>query len=153
MIDIKHQITLENKKIDVYSGVDSRYWIIPPEIYGPLNNEFHFDFDPCPYPFERDGIEIEWGTSNWVNPPFRARDSINGHGPTAFVRKGIEEAEHGKTSVFILPVQNYVNLLLWAGAEIRPLGRVNWLDARTGKEMKAGSNNAIFILKGKEVKK
>ena len=115
MIDIKHQITLENKKIDIYSGVDSRYWIIPPEIYSPLNNEFHFDFDPCPYPFERDGIEIEWGASNWVNPPFRARDSINGHGPTAFVRKGIEEAEHGKTSVFILPVQNYVNLLLWGG--------------------------------------
>ena len=153
MIDIKKQLTLTNDKIDIYAGVDSRYWIIPPEIYGPLNDEFYFDFDPCPYPFKEDGIEIEWGTSNWVNPPFRKRDAINDHGPTSFVRKGIDEAKMGKTSVFILPVQNYVNMLLLAGAEIRPLGRVNWLDARTGKEMKAGSNNAIFILKGKEVKK
>ena len=39
-------------------------------------------------------------------------------------------------------------MLLLAGAEIRPLGRVNWLDARTGKPMKSGSNNAIFILRG-----
>ena len=149
MINIKKQLTLENETIDVYAGADSRYWIIPPEIYEPLNNEFHFNFDPCPYPFERDGIEIEWGNYNWVNPPFRRRDAINGHGPTSFVRKGIKEAKNGKTSVFILPVQNYVNLLLWGGAEIRPLGRVNWLDARTGKKMQAASNNAIFILRGK----
>ena len=56
MINIKKQLTLENETIDVYAGADSRYWIIPPEIYEPLNNEFHFNFDPCPYPFERDGI-------------------------------------------------------------------------------------------------
>ena len=149
MIETKKQITLENEIFDIYKGVDSRYWLIPPEIYKPLDMEFHFDFDPCPYPFERDGIEIDWGKMNWVNPPFRRRDAINGHGPTAFVRKGIEEAENGKTSVFILPVQNYVNMLLWGGAEIRPLGRVNWVDARTGKIMKAGSNNAIFVLRGK----
>ena len=145
----RKQITLENEIFDVYNGVDSRYWRIPPEIYESLDREFHFNFDPCPYPFERDGIDIEWGKTNWVNPPFRRRDAINGHGPTAFVRKGIEEAEHGKTSVFILPVQNYVNMLLWGGAEIRPLGRVNWLDDRTGKAMKVGSNNAIFVLRGK----
>ena len=30
----RNQITLENESIDVYNGVDSRYWIIPKEIYG-----------------------------------------------------------------------------------------------------------------------
>ena len=58
--------------------IDSRFWLIPKEIYGPLNKEFNFDFDPCPYPFIRDGIEIEWGQSNWVNPPFRSKDAITG---------------------------------------------------------------------------
>ncbi|MGH2639446.1 MAG: hypothetical protein ACRDF4_09230 [Rhabdochlamydiaceae bacterium] len=29
---------------------DSRYWIIPPEIYQSIDQEFHFNFDPCPYP-------------------------------------------------------------------------------------------------------
>lgn len=126
--------------------VDSRFWLIPKEIYGPLNKEFKFDFDPCPYPFKRDGIEIDWGKSNWVNPPFRIKDAINGHGPTAFVRKAIEEYKKGKTSVLILPVQSYVNLLLEAGAELRPIGRVKWIDAITGKPYPTPSNNALFIL-------
>ena len=71
---------------------------------------------------------------------------MNGHGPTAFVRKAIEEHKKGKTSVLILPVQSYVNMLLQAGAELRPVGRVKWLDARTGKPYGQASNNALFIL-------
>ncbi len=135
---------MKNKK----NLIDSRFWLIPKEIYKPLKKEFKFDFDPCPYPFVRDGIEIEWGKSNWVNPPFRIKDAINNHGPTAFVRKAIEEHKKGKTSVLILPVQSYVNMLLEAGAELRPVGRVKWIDARTGKPYPMPSNNALFILKG-----
>ena len=128
--------------------VDSRFWLIPKEIYEPLNKEFNFDFDPCPYPFKQDGIGIDWGSSNWVNPPFRRKDAINNHGPTAFVRKAIEEQKKGKTSVLILPVQSYVNMLLTAGAELRPVGRVKWIDANTGQPCKTPSSNALFILKG-----
>ena len=40
--------------------IDSKFWLIPKEIYRPLNEEFNFDFDPCPYPFVKDGIEAEW---------------------------------------------------------------------------------------------
>ena len=133
----------ENKKL-----VDSRFWLIPKEIYEPLNKEFKFNFDPCPYPFKRDGIEIDWETMNWVNPPFRRKDAMNNHGPTAFVRKAIEEQKKGKTSVLILPVQSYVNLLLDAGAELRPAGRVKWIDAISGKRDPAPSCNALFILRG-----
>ena len=37
------------------------YWITPPEIYQALDNEFKFDFDPCPYPHKEgfDGTEVE----------------------------------------------------------------------------------------------
>ncbi len=133
----------------VKKQIDSRYWLIPPEIYNPLNKEFNFNFDPCPYPYQRDGIDIEWGTSNWVNPPFRTKDAMNGHGPTAFVRKAIEEHKKGKTCVIIAPVQSYVNLLLEAGAELRPVGRVKWISALTGKPDPSPSNNALFILHGK----
>jgi hypothetical protein len=131
------------------NSIDSRYWLIPLEIYDPLNKEFHFDFDLCPYPVVRDGIDIEWGASNWVNPPFRAKDAINGHGPTAFVRKAIEEHRNRKGSVLILPAQSYVNLLLQAGAELRPVGRIKWMDARNGTEMPNPSNNALFILRAR----
>ena len=129
--------------------VDRKYWLIPKEIYNKLDEEFHFAFDPCPYPYVRDGINIEWGTSNWVNPPFRKKDAQNGHGPTAFVRKAIEEQKKGKTSVLILSVQSYVNMLVEAGAELRPAGRVRWIDAIAGGECSSPSTNALFILRGR----
>ena len=130
--------------------VDSRFWLIPKEIYNPLNNEFKFDFDPCPYPYKRDGIKIDWGKVNWVNPPFRRADAMNDHGPTAFVRKAIEEQKKGKTSVIILPVLGLLNLLFEAKAEIRSVGRVKWIDAKTGKAWNQASNCALFILRGEK---
>lgn len=132
---------------------DSKFWCVPPEIYDPLNKEFKFDFDPCPFPFVKDGIDdVEWGNVNWINPPFRAKDAKNGHGPTAFVRKAIEEQKKGKTSVLILPVISLLNMLFDAGAEIRPMGRVKWIHAETGERWKTPSNCAVFILRGKKDK-
>ena len=37
--------------------------------------------------------------------------------PLTFARKAIDEQRKGKTSVILIPVQSYVNLLLEAGAE------------------------------------
>jgi hypothetical protein len=127
-----------------------QYWITPPELYQKLDAEFHFDFDPCPYPYKQDGTTIEWGQSNYVNPPFRKKDSKNGHGPTAFVRKAIEENKKGKQVVLIIPVQSYVNLLLEAGAELRSMGRVKWIDAISQKECVGPSSVALFVLRGKQ---
>lgn len=67
-------------------------WLTPPEIMGPLQQEFDFNFDPCPYPRPSDfeGLDAEWGERNYVNPPF-ASVIHNGKkkGPTAWVRKCI----------------------------------------------------------------
>ena len=43
-------------------------WYTPPELYKELDNEFGFDFDPCPAnrPEGFDGLEIEWGNMNYV---------------------------------------------------------------------------------------
>jgi hypothetical protein len=135
--------------------VDSHSWLIPPDIYSTLDSEFHFDFDPCPYVPNKedviDGIDLEWGKVNWVNPPFRKDDAVNGHGPTAFVRKAIEEKKNGKTSVLILPVQSYVNMLLLENAELRPVGRVAWLNGKDPSVRFAPSTNALFILRPEEV--
>ena len=125
-----------------------QYWLTPPDLYAELDREFHFDFDPCPYPYRRDGISIDWGKSNYVNPPFRTKDSRNGHGPTAFVRKAIEEHQKGKISVLTIPTPSYVNMLLSAGAEARSLGRVRWLETTTKKPMPAPVNITAFILRG-----
>lgn len=113
-------------------GDDKRYWLVPPEVFVPLDTEFGFDFDPCPYPRPENfnGIDIPWGNVNWVNPPFRKSDGAFGAGPTAFIRKAIEEQKQGKTSVIIINTMSFINLLLEAGAECRSMGRVRWLDCR-----------------------
>jgi len=129
---------------------NTKFWKTPPETYAKLNAEFGpFDFDPCPYPIPEgyDGLVIPWGNCNFVNPPFHKSDGINGKGPTAFVRKAIEEQKAGKTSILVLPVQSYVNLLLEAGAELRSLGRLRWREVITGEPMRGPSPICCFILR------
>ena len=130
--------------------MSKEFWITPPELYKKLDDEFNFDFDPCPYPFMgTDGIAIEWGKSNYVNPPFRKSDGQFGHGPTAFIRKAIEENKKGKDIVVIINTMSFINMLLEAGAEVRSMGRVKWLDGKTGEPWKNPSNTTLFVLRGK----
>lgn len=128
----------------------NKFWLTPPEIYDKLNKEFNFDFDPCPYPKPRDhnALIMEWGSRCYVNPPFRKKDG-GGFGPTAFVRKAIEENRKGKTVVLLIPTQSYVNLLIEAGAEIRSMGRVRWLEVKTKEPYKSPSPISCFILRGR----
>jgi len=82
-------------------------WMTPLSIYQPLHEEFNFDFDPCPYnPGEIliDGLQIEWGKVNFVNPPYSPELK------KAFVLKGIEELRKGKISVFLIPVSTSTKL-------------------------------------------
>jgi len=79
----------------------------PPEFYDKLNRRFNFDFDPCPYnenEIVNDGLKINWGLTNFVNPPYSQKLK------EAFVKKGIEEMKKGKTSVFLIPVSTSTKL-------------------------------------------
>ncbi len=135
---------VEKKKKTKKERPEEGYWIIPPEIYDPLNKEFKFDLDPCPNPRPKDfdGLEVEWAKSNWVNPPFWA-------GITDWVRKVIAEQEKGKESVLILPLDNWVKLLLDAGAEVRVVGSHEWIHTADGSRRKAPRPSFLFILKKK----
>ncbi len=129
-----------------------QYWLTPPDIYAKLDAEFHFDFDPCPYPRppEFNGLVVPWGVTNYVNPPFRRSDGAFGGGPTAFVRKAITEQQLGKTSIIVLSTMSFINLLLEAGAELRPMGRIPWIETMTGRPCKNSSCVTAFILRGKK---
>lgn len=125
-----------------------RFWKTPPEIMDAIKREFGITHDVCPFPKPEnfDSLNNEWGEVNFVNPPFRKADG-NGYGPTAFVRKAIEENKKGKSSVLIIPTQSYVNLLLEAGAEVRSMGRIKWLECDTNEPCKSPSPITMFILK------
>ena len=141
--------TLENK-FHIGAKDGKHYWLTPPEIMDPLNKEFEFDFDPCPYPLPEgfNGLAVEWGKSNYVNPPFGSF-MLDGKkkGVTAWARKAIEEYKKGKRVVMVFPTDKWVLMMLKAGAKVRNLGDVKWLATEDGSVGKGtGRHIACFIL-------
>jgi hypothetical protein len=140
------------------NGADGKhYWLTPPILYAELYAEFHFDFDPCPYPLPPgfDGLTCEWGKSNYVNPPFGSIiHQGRKKGPTAWVRKAIEENQKGKRVVLVYPIDKWVLMLLkeilGPHAQVRNLGDVRWYSIEDGKPGKGtGRHIAAFILEPK----
>ena len=139
------------------------YWLTPEELYMRLDYEFHFDFDPCPYPRPEgfDGLKVEWGKSNYVNPPFGSIEVSDGNGDvirykngkpkrfgvTAWIHKAIAEYRKGKKVVLVYPIDKWVLKLLAAGAEVRNLGDVKWEAIEDRNAHKGtGRHIAMFIL-------
>ncbi len=135
------------------------YWLTPPDLYARLDAEFHFDFDPCPYPQPDrfDGLTCEWGWSNYVNPPFGAiMHEGKRKGMTAWVRKAIAEHAKGKRVVMVYPIDKWVLMLLKTilgeHAQVRNLGDVKWLATEDGSAHKGtGRHIACFILEPRRV--
>lgn len=95
---------MKNRNLD-----HSDNWGTPKEFYDKLNAEFNFDFDPCPLnkeqiPDDKNGLLIEWGNSNFINPPYSRKLK------EAFVEKAIEESKKGKLCVLLIPVSTSTKL-------------------------------------------
>lgn len=71
-------------------------WQTPKAVYQVLDAEFGFDFDPCPINPTFDGLVVEWGEVNYVNPPY-------GRELPKWVKKGFSEWLKNKTVVFLIP--------------------------------------------------
>ena len=135
------------------NGKDGKhYWLTPPELYNQLNEEFAFTFDPCPYPKPEDfdGLDAEWGESNYVNPPFGVViHKGKKKGATAWARKCIEESKKGKKVVMVYPIDKWVLMLLQAGAKVRNLKDVKWIATEDGSVGPGtGRHIACFVLEG-----
>ena len=152
---VEHQSKLRpaNNKFHRGNGDDGKhYWITPPKLYAKLDAEFHFDFDPCPYPLPDgfDGLTCEWGRSNYCNPPFGSIiHEGRKKGPTAWVRKAIQEHAKGKRVVLVYPVDKWMLMLfsVLKIARVRNLGDIRWHsieDRQPGRG--TGRHIAAFIL-------
>ena len=73
-------------------------WRTPEKFKEVLNNEFSFDFDPCPYKSSFNGLDIEWGQSNFVNPPY-GKDLV------FWMRKAYLQSQKGKVVVCLVPAR------------------------------------------------
>lgn len=126
-------------------------WATPKEFYDNLNNEFNFDFDPCPLNHnlgEWDGLKIEWGKVNYINPPYSRTLK------EAFILKAIEESKKGKTCVMLLPVSTSTKIfheqILPNKKEIRFVkGRIKFLGVNTKGEYvtnKAPMHDSMIVI-------
>lgn len=157
---MNHQSKLHpsNNKFHKGNGEDGHhYWLTPPELYKQLSNEFNFDFDPCPYPLPEgfDGLTCEWGKRNYVNPPFGSilhkgpnDKKPKKKGPTAWVRKSIEEFKKGKLVVLVYPIDKWILMVLkeLGISEIRNLGDIKWHSIEENRPGKGtGRHIAMFV--------
>lgn len=123
------------------------HWATPPEVYDPLNAEFNFDFDPCPLHAKFDGLAIEWGKCNFVNPPYNRKDKPK------FIKKAYEEWLKGKTIVLLIPAAvstNDFHDFILPNAEVRfPRGRIAFHGMNTRGEFvttKKGKHDSMIVI-------
>ena len=115
-------------------------------LYKQLDEEFHFDFDPCPLSevITVDGLTIDWGERCFVNPPY-------GKTVRSWLEKALYEIEQGHTdlAVFLLPaytdVKWFHEIVLPNAKEIRFIkGRLTFGEHKH----KAPFGNMIVVFSG-----
>lgn len=105
-------------------------WSTPPEFYAKLNEEFSFDFDPCPLNATHDALEdnFNWGGRVFINPPY---SNIR-----AFIEKGLSELKKGNSEllVYLVPARTctkWFHDLVYHKAQIRFIkGRLKFGDGK-----------------------
>lgn len=149
-IKTEHEAVAANKFHGGNKKDGKHYWLTPKPLYDQLNKQFHFDFDPCPFPKPEnfDGLTCEWGQSNYVNPPFGSIiHEGKKKGPTAWVRKSIKEQKKGKRVVLVFPVPKWILMLMDHGAKVTNLGDVKWVATEDGTPGPGiGMHIACFVL-------
>tara|TARA_R100000234_G_scaffold60060_1_gene36384 strand:- start:2119 stop:2538 length:420 start_codon:yes stop_codon:yes gene_type:complete len=138
---------MKNRNLDNHDN-----WATPNDLYDKLDQEFNFDFDPCPLFSDFDGLKIDWGKRNFINPPYSRRLK------EAFVKKAIDESDKGKLCVMLLPVSTstvlFHDFIQPNANEIRFIrGRVRFIGINSFGEKvtnKAGMHDSmIVVFKGK----
>lgn len=102
-------------------------WSTPKEVYESLNDEFGFNFDPCPLGGDVDGrspLFSDWsGKRVFCNPPY------------SDIRRFLERANEAELAVFLIPSRTdtrwFHELVLGRAREIRFVrGRLKFGNAK-----------------------
>lgn len=116
-----------NEKTAVHFSSATDRWATPAAVYAALNEEFRFDYDPCPLDGLEDGLATlfnPWsGRRVFCNPPY-------GPGLAEWLRRGLE----AELAVFLIPSRTdtrwFHDIVLPRAKEIRFIrGRLRFGDA------------------------
>ena len=104
----------------------NQHWSTPKDLYKVLDQEFHFDDDPCPL-YGAGGLEREWGSRTYCNPPY-------GRKITKWLQKAYAESLKGKLIVCLIPSRTdtkWWHEIVMMASEIRFLrGRLKFGDSK-----------------------
>ena|SRR3990167_7441951 len=128
-------------------------FLLPPEIFDPLNREFRFDFDAAADKnnartklFTRDALKLpDWpGSRIWLNPPY-------GRKLEPFVRRAAQEAAKGKTIVALIPFRCraawWHECVIGAASEVRCIRkRPHFLRADGSRPRFTGSCDSCIVV-------
>lgn len=118
---------LMNMNTDVMFSSKNEVWATPQDFFDKLNEEFHFDLDPCALPEnakctkfftpKEDGLKQNWGGAKvFCNPPY-------GRKIGDWVRKCYEESQKSDTlCVMLIPARTdtaYFHDYIYNKAEVR----------------------------------
>lgn len=93
-------------RLDVHFSSKTPEWSTPDDLFGELNEIFHFDLDACAsesnakcrryFTEEQNALTRRWLGTVWMNPPY-------GRVIAEFMRKAYEESLAGATVVCLVP--------------------------------------------------
>ena len=123
-------------------------WSTPDHIINKLIELDYIDgcyFDPCPLNHnikDWDGLEVEWGSTNFVNPPYSSKLK------NSFVEKAISESKKGKKVVLLIPAATSTRLFHdWIYPNAKEILFVERRIKFGGKE-KAGMHDSMIVILG-----
>ena len=90
--------------------------------YKQLHEEFAFNFDPCPlYGVEyMNGLDEEWGSATFCNPPY-------GRAIGKWTAKAVSEWKKGKTVVLLIPSRTDTK---WWHSDIMQANEIRFIKGR-----------------------
>ena len=98
-------------------------WATPKAVYDALDAEFHFDCDPCPLygaSEEWNGLSDDWGSSNFVNPPYGREIGL-------WTSKAVREWKRGNTVVMLIPSRTDT---IWWHRDIMKASEIRFIKGR-----------------------
>jgi len=140
------------------TGCQVDHWSTPQYVYDYLDDAYFHGrdfFDPCPLQFEvkNDGLIIDWGPINYINPPYQRV------GKEAFIRKSYEEFKKGKLCIMLIPATTETEIfhdIIVPNARVELIRRrIKFRGYNSRGEYvtnKTGQTGSMFVVFGKEYK-
>jgi phage N-6-adenine-methyltransferase len=120
-------------------------WQTPAAVFKELDDEFHFMFDPAMPNYKElnfDGLTDNWGSCNFVNPPY-------GRELPKWIAKGYTEWQKGNTVVFLIPSRTDTR---WWHDYCMKADEIRFIKGRLkfkGAKFNAPFPSAVIVFRGK----